>query len=188
MLKMLNKDDYEKCVEFVLSHEGGYSDHEHDRGGATKYGISLRFLRNANINIDDELIINENDILSLSKEKAKSIYKKYWWDKYKYYLIDNIQIAAKLFDFSINMSGKRAHKLIQSAVNKSPGFPLKVDGLFGEKTLKEINDSCGTYGYVPLLVELKKEAISYYTTLVLKNENLKCFLKGWLVRANSTLK
>ena len=36
---------FEKAVEKVLEHEGGYVDHKADPGGATNYGISLRFVK-----------------------------------------------------------------------------------------------------------------------------------------------
>lgn len=36
---------FEVCVARTLRHEGLYVDHPSDAGGATNYGISLRFLK-----------------------------------------------------------------------------------------------------------------------------------------------
>jgi lysozyme family protein len=36
--------DFNQAVKVILQHEGGYVDNPNDPGGATNYGISLRFL------------------------------------------------------------------------------------------------------------------------------------------------
>lgn len=178
----MSKNNFETCIEFVLTHEGGYVDHPNDKGGPTNHGISLRFLKT----IHEEKTCD--DIWNLTKDEAKKIYKEYWWDKYKYHLIEDVNIAAKVLDFSINMGPKRANKLIQSTINSFPVFDLDIDGVIGFKTIKAINEASSAYTYLPIVTKLNKMATTYYTQLALKNKNLKCFLKGWLMRANSSLK
>ena len=43
---------FDTAIKKVLKHEGGYVDHKNDPGGATKYGISLRFIRQSNTDLD----------------------------------------------------------------------------------------------------------------------------------------
>lgn len=43
---------FEDFVKVILKHEGGYVDHPNDPGGATKYGISLRFLQKNGIDLN----------------------------------------------------------------------------------------------------------------------------------------
>ncbi|MDR2666787.1 MAG: hypothetical protein LBB34_01555 [Holosporales bacterium] len=54
--------------------EGIYIDDENDSRGATKFGISLRFLKGLDIkegDINDDNKISEEDIKDLDEEKAK---------------------------------------------------------------------------------------------------------------------
>ncbi|MBX9704870.1 MAG: hypothetical protein K5Q00_01335, partial [Gammaproteobacteria bacterium] len=39
------QERYDYAASVVLLHEGKYTDHPADPGGATNYGISLRFLK-----------------------------------------------------------------------------------------------------------------------------------------------
>ena len=36
------RDNFEKALELVLHHEGGYVDHPKDPGGATNYGVTKK--------------------------------------------------------------------------------------------------------------------------------------------------
>lgn len=46
-------DAFEKAHEFTARWEGGYIEHANDPGGATKYGISLRFLKQQGLEVGD---------------------------------------------------------------------------------------------------------------------------------------
>ena len=55
--------DFNKIIEKVLKHEGGYVNDPTDLGGETNYGITKRFYPDV-------------DIKNLTEEQAKEIYKK----------------------------------------------------------------------------------------------------------------
>lgn len=79
---------FEEIIKFTLEHEGGYSKDLHDPGGETKYGISKRSHPN-------------EDILNLTIERAKEIYKEVYWNPLKNITDDKLRMAA--FDTAVNV-------------------------------------------------------------------------------------
>ena len=171
-------DKFNHAIEIVLRHEGGLSDNKNDPGGITRFGISLRSLKALNIDINDDGRINAEDIRALSVDAAKGIYKTQWWDKYKYDRIENIDIATKIMDLSVNMGPSQAHKLAQRAANRTQLKPIVVDGILGTHSFRAINRAP-----VELyLREINDIAAYFYKALARDNPELNEFLKGWLNR------
>ncbi|MGL5716209.1 MAG: glycoside hydrolase family 108 protein [Paraclostridium sp.] len=158
---------FSHVINVILSNEGGYSNNSNDRGGLTKFGISSRSYPDV-------------DIANLTKEEAKNIYRRDFWDKYLYGKIGNQEIATKFFDLAVNMGHHWACVLVQRALRAS-GKNVVEDGDFGPKTLDAINNVDST----DLLASLKSEAAGYYRTLAAIDKQDKVFLKGWLNRAYS---
>lgn len=152
-----------KAVEKVLVHEGGYVSDPHDPGGETKYGISKR-------------TYPKLDIKHLTRDVAISIYFRDWWQRYGYEMIADDALAAKVFDFAVNMGPSRAHKLLQEAVNRTSPAGLSVDGQLGPLSIKAVNDH---YNSSLLLAEFRLGAISFYASL----KNAPRYLLGWVRRA-----
>jgi lysozyme family protein len=176
--------DFEKAVTVVLKHEGGYSNNLRDRGGATKYGISLRYLKSVGLDLGDIDLdgdIDIDDIKGISISAAKSIYQSQFWEKYNCDKLINQDIATKVFDMCVNMGGKQAIKLLQRAYNRAVNARnLVVDGVLGEQTLAAVN-SCKSQQQ--LLAVLRSEQAMYYERLIYHNRELAEFRKGWLKRA-----
>lgn len=182
----MNKDLYghfDEAVKIVLLHEGGFSNDKDDPGGATDYGISLRFLKDYGIDINEDGFINLQDIKDLDEAKARDIYRKYWWDKYHYSTINSFVIAAKVFDMAVNMGGLQAHKLVQRALNCC-GYRLQDDGILGGKSFAAINEICLHGREEEFRWEIIDEQKWFYEHLVEEKPKLKKFLKGWLRRAS----
>jgi len=169
---------FQHAVSVVLLHEGGFSDDKEDRGGDTNFGISLRYLRDIKIDVDGDGDIDGQDIRRLTRNKAISIYKKYWWDKYGYNNIKNIDVATKIFDMSVNMGSKQSHKIVQRSLN-TLGFLILVDGKFGINTLSAVN-RCDSK---KLLNIMRHQCASFYFILIKKHPVLAKFKNGWLKRA-----
>lgn len=161
---------FDRAMQTVLHHEGGYVDDPHDAGGATKYGISLRWLKTVDKNADKSIIKN------LTLGTAVKLYKTHWWDRYDYDRINNEQVATKIFDLAVNMGATQAHKLAQRAVRAATGRVLVEDGILGSKSIAAINSANPDI----LLAALRSEAACYYRSL-----NQPRFLNGWLNRAYS---
>jgi len=173
---------FNTAVAIVLTHEGGFSDDATDPGGSTDYGISLHFLQDIGLDVNKDNIINSADIRDLTLDKAKAIYKKYWWDKYNYNAINSLHLATKVFDMAVNMGAHQAHKLIQDSLNHFC-ISLTVDGIFGKDTLDAIN-KISMKDEADLLNELRWAQHYFYTDLVTVHPKLQKYLNGWLKRAN----
>lgn len=177
--KYLPDNRFEYAVNVVLEHEGYFSNDKRDPGGVTKYGVNLRFLQAANIHIIDHQEIDVKDIMALTKEDAKNIYNIYYWHKYQIYEINNLIVATKVFDMSVNMGGFQAIKLLQRAINMLNLNKIEVDGAMGIHTLYSAN-SCNPS---QLHNELKEVQEKFYKDLVTEKPTLECFLNGWLNRS-----
>ncbi len=164
------------AFEHVLKHEGGYVDDPSDNGGATKYGISLRFYK---AEVDKNA--TKETIKNLDVHEAEAIYHQYFWVRYSYGFLP-YEIGIKMFDMAVNMGGRRAGKLLQKAVNQllEPALKVKVDGIIGSKTRSAIN--CVLVDQ--LLECLREEQRKFYKAIVKKNPTQARFLKGWLKRAD----
>jgi lysozyme family protein len=174
------KSKFEDAIGQTLKNEGGLSNNKNDPGGITKYGISLRFLQENGIDINKDGSINGKDVNDITVPEAISIYKMYFWEKSKIFLIDNQKLANKVFDLSVNMGGKQAIKLLQEAINIHVMPHLVEDGIIGLKTLKGID----SVSIDVLMADYRLCAKLFYERLVAKNPNCKVFLDGWLKRAS----
>lgn len=121
------KNNFEKCLAEVLKHEGGYSDHPHDNGGATKYGITQKVM--------EEWVgrpVSKNDMKALTIEDVKPIYHNRYWDACK---CDDLPAGIDycVFDTAVNSGRVRAIKFLQSVVGTVP------DGAIGPVTIASVN-------------------------------------------------
>lgn len=176
---------WDAAIKFVLNHEGGLSNNPKDPGGITNFGISLRYLKGAGIDIDGDGDSDANDIKAMTKESAAKIYRECWWERYGYGQIDDEKLACKIFDMSVNMGSKQAHKLVQRAINCFIDPPLAVDGIFGRKSFNAIALLIREGMEGQLLHEIRDICAQFYVNLAADKPDLRVFLKGWLRRAAS---
>ncbi len=166
-----------RAVEFIFEHEGGYNDIKGDAGGATSFGVSLRYLQSIKDDINGDGIVNWLDVKSLTKGDAEEIYYNNFWKTIYEQMPD--RIGEKVFDVSVNAGSTRAHIILQKAINLQ-GFKLSTDGAIGKATMdalakcdadKLIHDYCA--------IQLK-----FYTDIVASKPEQVKFLKGWTNRSN----
>jgi lysozyme family protein len=161
----------------LLKHEGGFVDHPSDPGGATNWGISLRFLRGLEdpyFDVDQDGDVDADDIKALTRAGAINIYREQWWERYNYGAIEHQALANKVLDLSVNMGPHRAHTLLQQAARAATGIVLRLDGALGPNTLRQVNSALSN----ELLAAYRSEAAGFYRSL-----NKPDFIKGWLNRA-----
>jgi lysozyme family protein len=155
---MLTK--FDEIIEVVLEHEGGYVNDPDDPGGETNFGIAKRSH-------------SDVDIKNLTKEGAKEIYKKEYWDKNKVESLPE-DLWHIYFDMCVNQGRGLSVKILQIAAN-AKGAGLIVDGGLGPKTVKALVN-----------VELERVRayrIKYYADLVTRKPDLEKFYFGWFRRA-----
>ncbi len=186
-------EDYKKfrrALVIVLEHEGGYVDNPDDPGGVTNYGISLRTLAKldgvdmdgdgaADYDFNGDGIINGQDIREMGEADVRRFYYHEFWQKYSYGSLP-LNVAIKVFDLSVNMGPRQAHKILQRALMAN-GHHLKDDGIIGSITRTLV----GVTAEACLIAALRAEAAGFYRGLAAQSDNYETFLKGWLRRAYS---
>lgn len=173
---------FQWAYTMLAHHEGGFVDHSNDPGGATNYGVSLRFLRQEGIDIDGDGDIDADDIRSITPAKSRGIYKEKFWVPCRCDQIRSTLIAAKVFDMAVNMGQRQAYRLVQRAVNALEYEPsLTEDGLVGVKTIEAVN-SFDRDDYI-LINAIREEQADFYEGLIADKPQLEDFRLGWLRRA-----
>ncbi len=181
---------FRMALPTVFFHEGRYTNHPADPGGATDWGISVEFLRktgdlnhdgfqDGDINHDGRIDIQ--DIRKLSRENAENLYRMYFWENQGYEKISDQIVATKLFDLAVNMGNRMANRLSQRAIRSAIRITLEEDGILGNASIRAINLA----NPVKLLPALKSEAAGFYRSIRLKNGHHNQFIRGWLNRAYS---
>lgn len=179
------------AVEYVLSNEGGYVDNANDPGGATNFGVSLRFLRD----IPTERLrkygvftssdaLSLEDIKELTLAQVKLIYRGEFWDHAPFDKIPSQNITNYLFDCCVQHGVGQGVKLLQRAIWAAIHTKDIVadDGILGDETLNAIltwqTSNPGT-----ILAALRSERAGLMRLLAQERGKDKEFLDGWLNRA-----
>lgn len=124
------KTTYDKALQLVLAHEGGYVNHPKDPGGPTNKGVTqkvydaYRTLKGLSI----------RSVKSIMKDEVAEIYDRQYWDRAN---CDQIPVGLDyaVFDYSVNSGVSRAVKEIQRLVGCVP------DGIMGPQTLAAITEA-----------------------------------------------
>lgn len=145
---------FERAVEVVLKHEGGYVWHPRDPGGETNFGISKRAYPHLNIK-------------ELTREQAAEIYRKDYWEKCKIETLPE-PLRLMVFDTAVNMGPQRAIGLLQAVVGAT------VDGSLGPETLALVE----RFDALVVLHRYTLRRLDAYTNLA----TFKTFGIGWTRR------
>lgn len=165
----------DKLIPHILKWEGGakYTNDPLDRGGATKYGITLNTLISIHYDANKDGKVDVNDVKALQLEDFKKILKRQYWDRWKADDIDNQSVANLLVDWTWG-SGKHGIIIPQRLLGVS------ADGVVGEKTINVLNASNQRLIYNKVW-QARKE---FYEKIVQNNPSQSKWLKGWMNRLN----
>jgi lysozyme family protein len=170
----------DEMIDDIIRREGGFSNHKQDRGGATKYGITLETLskwRGRPTGIEN--------VKRLTKTEAADIYRAEYFDRP---LINYLpaQLQPVVFDMAVNMGPRQAIKILQTVISK---FVLKmnVDGFIGKETINNTEDVLSVVGAKYLLSKITDERIKFYRGIVNRDPSQDVFLAGWENRAREFL-
>lgn len=160
--------EFGPALEFLLPHEGGYSNNPADKGGATNYGITEATARRHGY---------QGDMRALPVETAANIYAAEYWPGLEQ--VANQAVASKIFDLRVNFGVAGGNRLAQEAANMLVDPPTAVDGRWGPDTVLTIN----TADPGDMLNELATVAAARYQAIVERDPSQETFLRGWMKRA-----
>ena len=180
---------FEAAHAHVAKWEGGFFDHPADPGGVTNHGVSLMFLKSlglleGDVNGDGE--ISRADILAITKENAKTIFKRHFWDKPG---AENLPplIAAAFYDLAVNAGCGRAAIVLQESINAAGGKNVisAYAPNVGPLTRKYAADLAGSGGQLALAEAYLDAREAWYRRLAAAKPASAVFLKGWLNRTSA---
>lgn len=165
---------FDIAVQYILNSEGEeFTQDPNDRGGATKWGVTLRTIHQ----IPEYQFWTADNLRKLTSEQAKDVYYEIFW---LFEEVKSQRVATKLLDIFVNLPPKKAILIFQTAANMSGGGGnILPDSQWGPRTIAAIN-SCDPDTYLTNLVKLIKD---YYIKIAAANLSQVRFLKGWLKRA-----
>lgn len=104
------KTSYEFCLQRVLAHEGGYTNHPADPGGPTNFGITIFDYRKY-VKPD----ATAADIRAMKADEAKTIYRARYWDAQR---CDELPAGVDfaVFDYGVNSGTGRSGKVLRRAL------------------------------------------------------------------------
>ncbi len=135
-------DSFIKANAFTQKWEKGYVNHANDPGGPTYNGVSLRFLKQTGVDVNEDGHIDAKDILHLYKTqnqaKVDNIFYKAFWRDFGLDKYLSLPVQAVLYDSAVNTGRTQTIKFLQRALNKVGILPVQVDGQAGPATLKAL--------------------------------------------------
>lgn len=176
------------AMGFVEKWEGGFVNDACDPGGATKYGISLRFLRGLPLDlgdIDGDGDVDADDVLGLSPDGARELYRRHFWEPLRLEMLRG-PVAVAVFDTAVNMGPRPATMVLQRTCADF-GADVREDGVLGPLTLSAAQN----VGAVCLQSRALRQEVSdrfclrrleVYRDICKREGGLRRYLGGWLAR------
>ncbi len=161
------KENFDKCLKMLLSHEGGFVNHPEDPGGITNLGVTKK--------VYDEWIgreSTEQEMRDLTPDDVAPIYKKNYWDRIKGDSLPS-GIDWCLMDWTVNSGKSRPSKAIQRAVGATQ------DGAIGPATIGLIMEKDPKF-IIEYVHDVRQD---FYKSL----KTFETFGRGWTRRNKETL-
>ena len=154
---------FDEAFTQLLGHEGGYSDHKADPGGATMWGVTERVARANGY---------QGPMRDLPVSLAKQIYRAAYWDAVR---ADELPAVARysVFDSAVNSGVSQSVKWLQRALG------VADDGALGPKTLAAAKAADG--------YALKSKMLGTRLQFMADLPTWPSFGRGWARRVASLL-
>lgn len=119
----------DQVIDAIINREGReYSNRSADRGGATRFGITL-----ATLAAYRKRSCTEQDVMDLSEDEARLIYRDLFVVQPGYQRIADDQVRALVVDSAVQHGAGNATKILQKAAHIFP------DGYLGDQTAAAVN-------------------------------------------------
>ena len=161
------KENFDKCLKMLLSHEGGFVNHPEDPGGITNLGVTKK--------VYDEWTgreSTEQEMRDLTPEDVAPIYKKNYWARVKGDSLPS-GLDWACFDWAVNSGSGRPAKAVQRAVGAT------ADGAIGPATLGLIMEKDPKF-IIEYVHDVRQD---FYKSL----KTFETFGRGWTRRNKETL-
>lgn len=158
------------CIDVVLGAEGGYVDHEKDRGGKTNYGVTQKTY---DVHRKRKGLPTQS-VKFITEDEVDEIYLEYW-DGAKCDLLPP-ELDLMVFDCSINSGPSRAIKLLQQVLG------VAVDGAFGKMSHHALTSKLTSTTPKELCLQYLQVRRIFYRAIVDNDPSQEVFLKGWYNR------
>ena len=114
-------DLFNKAIDRLLSHEGGFTNDARDTGNWTSGKVGMGVCRGTKYGIS-AASFPDIDIANLTREEAKAIYRQRYWDA-----VSDVSDAVRfqMLDAGVNHGTWRAIKLLQKSIGAT------ADGVWG---------------------------------------------------------
>lgn len=150
--------NFDAAFTTLLGHEGGFSDHADDPGGATRYGVTEAVAREVGY---------RGDMRELPLDLAKKVYRDKYWDSVKAEdLPPGVRYA--VFDAAVNSGPKQAALWLQRALD------VPADGSIGPKTIAAAREVSAE--------SLRMRMLAQRLKFMAKLANWPAFSRGWANR------
>ena len=160
------EQNFDKCMEMLLVHEGGYVNHPSDPGGMTNLSVTKKTYDHCHgTDIDKEGMRN------LTVQDVMPIYRTNYWERCRCQdLPPGVDWA--VFDWAVNSGPGRSVKALQRAVGAFE------DGIIGAQTLMAVTASQPH----EIINRIAVHRDSYYREL----KHFDTFGRGWIRRNDET--
>nr|VFK36482.1 MAG: Lysozyme family protein [Candidatus Kentron sp. SD]VFK39147.1 MAG: Lysozyme family protein [Candidatus Kentron sp. SD]VFK77805.1 MAG: Lysozyme family protein [Candidatus Kentron sp. SD] len=161
------RENFERALERVLLHEGGYVDHPRDPGGAINRGVTLETFRRFY-----GASMTKEDLKAMTDGQVRQLYKADYWDKCR---CDDLPHGMDyvVFDQAAHSGPGRSVKWLQQ------GIGLKVDGEIGPWTITAASQ-CSPFRAIENMCE---ERLAFMKN-IRNGESWMTFGKAWQRRVD----
>jgi lysozyme family protein len=170
--------EFAQALAKIFEAEGrDYTDRASDRGGPTKFGITLKTLAEFR-----GCKVTAGDVEKLTELDAATIYRALYWEKMQLDGVVSQPVAMALFDQGVNRGAYTVTRQVQKAL-RDLGETVTTDGVFGPMTLNALN-------HVParkFLVEFIARCYTSYAQIVEASPDQAVNIEGWVSRTNKLL-
>jgi lysozyme family protein len=155
-----------EIIDSILAREGGYVDNPADRGGPTRFGITLATLaawRGRPVTADD--------VRAMPESEARAIYAEQYIVRPGFDALPD-PLRGVVVDAGVNHGTERATRLLQRAVG------VEVDGRLGPVTLAAV----ASVDVRRLAVRTCTERVRLFGRIITATPTQAVFAAGWLDR------
>ncbi len=161
---------FRRALVYTFKNEGGFSNVKEDKGGPTKYGITISTLTRWR-----KKTVTADDVRNMQQSEAEAIYKAWYWNPISLDKIENDHVQMALFD--------------RAVLNGLEGVSTHVENVLGEPhdashNFNKCIDKVNQTNPVAFVMRLADQCEAAHRRRVVQDPTQKRFLVGWLNRVN----